>query len=167
MTLEAVDITRSGKQVIPEDADLVLLARPSAEGEERYLASRVDDFMAAVAASGNPTRLLTAVPDDAVGVDGDTALVRLSSITVRAYLKVAGSWARQWTFNGGDSVFLTGSLAAIDDRVPATATDATTFLRRYGISGYSPVTEDDIDQSMGAVGSPSDLRGGNHGNVGS
>ena len=122
-----------------------------------------DSLLQGLTGSGTITFLLTAVPANSIGVDSDTALVRVSSLSVHAYKKVAGSWARQWAFSGGDSVLLTRNLASIDTRVPATDLDATTFSRGVGFSGYSPITVADIDKTQRAVNAPADLRGGNNG----
>ncbi len=112
---------------------------------------------------GGGVHLLTAVPAASFGVDGETALVRVSSIVVHAYRKVAGAWVRQWAFSGGDSVLLAGSLAAIPDRRPATDPDGTTFTRYVGMSGYNPVTQADIDDAHSNINSLAGWRGGNHG----
>ena len=106
----------------------------------------------------------TAVPDVAIGVDDDVALVRKSSLVVHAYQKSGGVWTRIWAFSGGDSVLL-ASGAAVPDRLPATDTDAT-FFRALGISGYDPVTDADVDHanpSGGQVTTVAQLRGGNNG----
>ena len=113
---------------------------------------------------GNTARLLTAVPGNGIGADGDVALVRTSPLVVHAYQKIAGAWVRQWAFHGGDSVLL-ATLPTVPDRKPATDPDSTIFARRIGISGFSPVTQLDINQSNGVVNAPADLRGGNHANV--
>lgn len=122
-----------------------------------------DGLITQLMGSINSTRFLTSVPSDGLGIDGDTALVRLSPIVVHAYRKIAGTWVRQWAFHGGDAVFL-ADLPAIPDRRPATDPSAATFTRYLGMSGYSPITADDVDQAMGGtIDSASDMRGGNHG----
>ena len=115
---------------------------------------------------GNESLLLTRIPADSEGNEGDTALVRLSSIVVHAYKKVSGMWERQWAFSGGEAILLVGNLAVVPDRIPAADPSGTGFLRRLGISGYDPVTQDDVDHanpSGGTVSNVSQLRGGNHG----
>ena len=108
---------------------------------------------------GEGGHFFTAVPAASLGVDGDTALVRVSSIVLHAYRKVAGTWVRQWAFSGGDSVLLAGRLAAIPDRTPA-QDPAGTFSRYIGLSGYSPVTDADITMAQRPINSVSDFRGG-------
>lgn len=122
-----------------------------------------DGLITQLMGSINSTRFLTSVPSDSLGIDGDTALVRVSSIVVHAYRKIAGAWVRQWAFHGGDAVLL-ADLPAIPDRRPATDPAAATFTRYLGMSGYSPITADDVDQATGGtIDSASDMRGGNHG----
>ena len=123
-----------------------------------------EDVTGVVRGGGSATAFLTATPDDTVGDDGDTALVRRSSIVVHAYLKVSGAWVRQWAFSGGDSVLL-ASGAPVPDRYPAIDPDGNEFIRVAGISGYRPVTQDDVDHSSQNVNTVADLRGGIWGNT--
>ena len=121
--------------------------------------------LAAQADDANTAYMLTSVPSNVIGRNGDVALVRVSSLAVHAYEKTAGAWARQWAFSGGDSVLL-ASGAVVPDRDPADDPDGTRFDRWFGISGYAPVTDDDVDHanpSNGAVTTLAQLRGGNHG----
>ena len=99
---------------------------------------------------GAGVHLLTAVPPASFGVDGETALVRVSSIVLHAYRKVAGAWVRQWAFSGGDSVLLAGSLSAIPDRNPGPDPDSTRFEREIVISGYDSINLDRIDNVVPA-----------------
>ena len=101
---------------------------------------------------GSRTDFLTAVPADTDGDDGDTALVRLSSIVVHAFEKVAGAWVRQWAFSGGDSVLL-ASGAAVPDRLPA-ADPTGRYIRKTGISAYAPVLIEDIDHANATRATP-------------
>ena len=115
--------------------------------------------------SANRTYWLLDVPPSTLGIDGDVALVRVSSLVVRAYTKVAGVWVRDWNFSGGDSVLL-ASGAVIPDRHPATDPDGTDFVRFIGLSGYAPVTDADVDHADPAanvVTRLDQLRGGNRG----
>ena len=123
--------------------------------------------MAGQASDPNTAYALTSIPSNAVGRNGDVALVRVSSLVVHAYEKKEGAWDRQWAFSGGDSVLL-ASGAAIPDRVPATEPDGS-YVRKSGISGYAPVLREDIDhanalratpQSPPEVNSLADFRGG-------
>ena len=90
---------------------------------------RVGDTLAGQASDPNTAYALTSIPSNAVGRNGDVALVRVSSLVVHAYEKKEGAWDRQWAFSGGDSVLL-ASGAVVPDRVPATDP---------GGSGFSPV----------------------------
>ena len=121
-------------------------------------------LLANLGAAGNTAYALGSVPDDADGVDGDVAVVRYSPLALRGYEKIAGTWVRQWTFHGGDAVLLTGGLSGIvADRVPGTDPDSATYNRYLGMSGYSPVTDADIDDAHRAVNVLADWRGGNYG----
>ncbi len=114
--------------------------------------------------SGNTAFALSAVPANTFGTDGDIALIRFTSLELRGYLKVSGIWVRQWTFHGGDAVLLTGSLSGIvADRVPATDPDSASFVRMLGVSGYSPVTDANVDVAHRSINSLSDWLGGNYG----
>ena len=108
--------------------------------------------------AGGSTLLETSVPANNVGVDGNTALVRISDIALRGYLKAGGVWDRVFTFHGGDTVFLADS-PAIADRIPA-QDPAGTFSRYIGLSGYSPVTDADITMAQRPIASVADFRGG-------
>ena len=108
--------------------------------------------------AGGSTLLETSVPANDVGVDGNTALVRISDIALRGYLKAGGVWDRVFTFHGGDTVFLADS-PAIADRIPA-QDPAGTFSRYIGLSGYSPVTDADITMAQRPIASVADFRGG-------
>ena len=115
--------------------------------------------------SANRAYWLVDVPLATLGIDGDVALVRVSSLVVRAYTKVAGVWVRDWNFSGGDSVLL-ASGAVIPDRHPAADPDGTGFIRFIGISGYAPVTDADVDHadpSANMVTRLDQMRGGNRG----
>lgn len=112
---------------------------------------------------GNNAFILSAVPADTFGADDDIAVVRYSPLALRGYKKESGTWVRQWTFHGGEAVLLTGSLSGIvADQVPATDPDAS-FSRVIGLSGYSPVTDADIDDAERVINDLADWRGGNHG----
>ncbi len=66
-----------------------------------------------------------------------------------------------------NNIFLAAT-APPASRNPGKDPNGTGFIRRIGLSGYSPVTQDDIDQANPAGGVISTLarwRGGNHGNT--
>ena len=112
--------------------------------------------------AANTMFFTTTVPDVATGIDDDVALVRKSSLVVHAYQKSSGAWTRIWAFSGGDAVLL-ASGAAVADRLPATDIDSN-FFRAFGISGYDPVTDADVDHanpSGSQVTTVAQLRGGN------
>ena len=100
----------------------------------------------AMGQGANTVFLTTGVPDNANGEDGDIAFYRVNSLTIRAYQKVTGVWVRQWNFSGGAAVLL-ADLPAIPDRDPGRDPDSTGYVRRVGISGYSTITDDDIDMA--------------------
>ena len=134
-----------------------------ADGTEGPLVEADTTSFAALIERANKVHLLTSNPNDADGDDNDVAIVRSSSILINAYKKVAGAWIRQWAFSGGDAIFL-AFLPAIADREPATDPDSTTFNRHIGVSGYSPVTQEDIDSasSSGNINNLADWRSGNY-----
>ena len=178
-----INITRgaaNGFDISPLENRIARLRKLAGENRERYIIdvanpSALDPITlnliaqaAAALVEGDVTvssfTFRTTVPPDTVGVDGDRTLVRVPSIAVHAYEKVSGSWERQWAFSGGDSVLLTGSLAVIYDRIPATEPDSSVYTRYVGVSGYSPVTDADIDQIQAVnIDDADDMRGGNRG----
>ena len=162
--LAAYDTNRENKIGLAEDE-----AGPYYAFQRRNLAGDGwEDVTGVVRGAGSATSYLTAVPSNGIGDDGDTALVRLSSIVVHAYQKAAGVWVRQWAFYGGEAVFLSSG-AAVPNRRPAT--DPTSrYLRKSGVSGYAPVLAADIDHAN-PTGSPltidsvADFRGGVFGTI--
>ena len=108
---------------------------------------------------------LTAVPANAFGVDGQHALVRVSSIVVHAYKKVSGAWVRLWAFSGGEAVLLAAGLPILPARQPASDPATNRYSRWIAISGYAPFTIDDWSKASPPIATVSDMRGGSTGTV--
>ena len=70
-------------------------------------------------------QLLTAVPPNSEGADGDTALVRVSATELAGYLKISGTWTQAWTFSGGGGLGTAAVQALIDGANHATGQDLT------------------------------------------
>ena len=70
-------------------------------------------LLTTLAAAGNTSHVLTAVPVAADGADGDTAIVLVSATEVAGYSKAAGAWTQTWTFTGGG-----GLTAAVINALP-------------------------------------------------